>query len=266
MHLARGLLLVVTFIGTAAADITPTYPDAKLGDGETELKGVFTSTVEWLAGDGTPVRVRAFLKNNKIVLRGYTATTQQDIATSAFADGEFHLFDHENGNTFGLQLHRYITGRPDLYEGWSVQLKDNRFKVVKKAKFNGKQTTPAWLYDNVDVPFSKRVVHGIKVLRWAAHRGDANAYGKYFDGGEVKATWRTGTQSRDEDVTGTDLFKKLGPNFPVVGHNAKCTKLCCTTDSKELASLLHITKVCFDADPTDINTFPHIRSIELAQP
>jgi hypothetical protein len=268
MQLVRGLVLFVslTFAATAAADTLPSYPEAKLGDGEEALKGTFASTVEWLGGDGTPVRVRALRKNGKIVLRGYTATTQQDLATSAFDDAELHLFDHENGKTFGLQLHRYVDGKPDLYEGFSVELKANRFTVVKKAKFNGKQPTPTWLYDNVNVPFAKRIVHGIKVLRWAAHRRDANAYGKYFDAGKAKVTWRTGEKTRDEEVAGTDLFAKFGTDFPVVGHNAKCTKLCCTTDSKELAPFVHIAKVCFDADPKDINTFPHVRTIELVQP
>ena len=260
------LVLVIALASAAAADTLPVYPEPKLGDGETELKGTFTSTVEWLSGDGTPVRVRALRKDGKIVLRGYTPTTQQDLATSAFDDAEFHLFDHENGKTFGLQLHKYITGRPDQYEGWSVTLEKDRFKIVKKAKFHGKQPTPPWLYDNVTVPYSKRIVNGIKVLRWAAHRRDSNAYGKYFDGGQVKVTWRAGTQTRDEDTTGSALFAKFGTDFPLVGHNAKCTKLCCTTDSKELAPWLHIAKVCFDAEPKDIQTFPHVRSIELVQP
>src|SRR5688572_23954329 len=146
MHLARALLLAIALAGTATADALPTYPEATLGDGEAELKGTFTSTVEWLSNDGTPVRVRALRnKDGKIVLRGYTPTTQQDIVTSTLPDAEFHLFDHEDGKTFGLQLHQYVTGKPDLYEGWSVQLKDNKFKVVKKAKFNGKQPTPPWL-------------------------------------------------------------------------------------------------------------------------
>jgi len=267
MQLSRAFLVTAFLGGTAIADPFPTYPDAKLGDGETELKGTFTSTVEWLAGDGTPVRVRA-LRNQegKIVLRGYTPTAQQDIVTSTLPDGEFHLFDHEDGKTFGLQLHQYITGRPDLYEGWSVQLKDNKFKVVKKAKFNGKQPAPKWLYDNREIPYEKRIVHGIKVLRWAAHRTDANAYGKYFDGGLVTVTWRTGAQTRDEEIMGTELFSKLDNKFPLVGHNAKCTKLCCTTDSKELAPFVRMTKVCFDAEPKDISTFPHVRTIEIVEP
>lgn len=268
MQLARAFLVTALLAGTATADALPTYPEAKLGDGETELKGTFTSTVEWLSGDGTPVRVRALrTKDGKIVLRGYTPSAQQDLVVATLPDGEFHLFDHENGKTFGIQLHQYITGRPDLYEGWSVQLQKGTFKVVKKAKFNGKQPTPSWLYDNVDVPYAKRIVHGIKVLRWAAHRTDTNAYGKYFDGGTVKVTWRTGKDTRDEDIAGTELYSKLSGKFPLVGHNAKCTKLCCTTDSAELAAFVHIAKVCFDADPKDdINTFPHVRTIELVQP
>ena len=267
MQLARALLVTAVLAGTATANPFPTYPETKLGDGESELKGTFTSTVEWLAGDGTPVRVRALRnKEGKIVLRGYTPSGQQDIVTSTLPEGEFHLFDHEDGKTFGLQLHQYITGRPDLYEGWSVKLEKDTFKVVKKAKFNGKQPAPKWLYDNREIPFSKRVVHGIKVLRWAAHRIDANAYGKYWDNGSVKVTWRTGAQTRDEEIAGTDLFAKFANKFPLVGHNAKCTKLCCTTDSKELAPYLHITKVCFDAEPPEFSGFPHVRTIELAQP
>jgi len=265
--LVRALVLVlVLFVSTAAADTSPTFPDAKLGDGETELKRLAASTVEWLGNEGTPVRVRAFIKGGKIVVRGYTATAQQDLVTSAFDDAEFHLFDHENGKTFGIQLHKYVDGKPDLYEGWSVELKGGKFKVVKKAKFNGKQPTPSWLYDNVNVSFDRRIVHGIKVLRWGAHRKDSNAYGKYWDGEKVKVTWRTGDKTRDEEIVGTDLFNKFGGEFPQVGHNAKCTKLCCTTDSKELAPFVHIAKVCFDAEPKDINVFPHVRTIELVQP
>jgi hypothetical protein len=265
MQLTR-LVLLVALTGTAGADTLPVYPEAKLGDGETELKRLAASTVEWLAGDGTPVRVRALFKNGKIVLRGYTPTMQQDIATSAFDDAEFHLFDHENGKTFGMQTHRYITGAPDKYEGWSVTLDKGRFKIVKKATFNGKQPTPPWLYDSDKVPYEKRIQTGIKVLRWAAHRRDANAYGKYFDGEKVKVTWRDAKGTRDEELSGTDLFAKFASSFPLVGHNAKCTKLCCTTDSKELAPFVHVAKVCFDAEPKDILVFPHVRTIEIVQP
>lgn len=254
---------IMTLSTVAAADTLPTYPEAPLGDGETSLNRLAASTVEWLSGDGTPVRVRAFFKDGKVVIRGYTSAGPQDIVTSALEEPEFHLFDHENGKTFGIQLHEYVDGKPDLYEGWSVELKGGKFKVVKKARFNGKQPTPSWLYDNVNVPYSKRVVHGIKVLRWAAHRRDANAYGKYFDGGTVKVT----SNSKTEDVIGTDLFAKFGGNFPVLGHNAKCKGLCCTTGSKELAPFVHVAAVCFDADPKDdINTFPHVRAITIVQP
>ena len=109
-------------------------------------------------------------------------------------------------------------------------------------------------------------MHGIKTLRWAAHRSDANAYGKYFDDGQVKVTWRTGDNTRDEDIAGTDLLAKFGSSFPHVGHNAKCTKLCCTTDSKELSPFTHVSKVCFDAEPKAIDVFPHVRTIEVVKP
>src|SRR5262249_22618532 len=144
------------------------------------------------------------------------------------------------------------------------ELRGDALKVVRTTAFNGKQPQPQWLLDTVAIKNYKSVRRSVQVLRWAAHRGDRNAYGKYFDGGSVKVTWRTRGKTSDETVAGTDLLAKL-TILPQLGHNASCKALCCSTDGAELAPHLHIANVCFDGEPTDISSFAHVRTIELVQ-
>ena len=89
---------------------------------------------------------------------------------------------------------------------------------------------------------------------------------------DVKVTWRTvapdGTSTtRDETVDGLELLARLERDgLPLVGHAATCKKLCCTSDTKPLASWRRIENVCFDAEPSGILDFPHVRTIEIAEP
>jgi len=260
----RALVIVIALAGTAAADSLPAFPETKLADDEVALKGVFPSVEHWLASSGTPVTIQALVKKGKIIIRGYVGDKQQDLATSSFADASLSVFDHEDGKTIGVQLHRYITGAPDKYEGWNVELKGDALKVVRKTAFNGKQPQPQWLLDNIVIKNFKGVRRSVQVLRWAAYSGDQNAFGKYFDGEQVKVTWRTGDKTREETLAGTALVNKLA-NLAQVGHNATCKALCCTTDGAELAPYTHVAKVCFDGEPTDIDSFAHVRTIEIVE-
>lgn len=264
MQLVRATVVLAIWFGSATADVA--FPEVKLADGEKELKGVFPSVEHWLASSGTPVTIQAYIDNKgKIAIRGYVGTKQQDIVTSSFPDASLAVFDHENGKTIGVQLHRYITGAPDKYEGWNLELRGDTLKIVKKTKFNGKQPQPSWLIDNIVIKNYKGPVRSVQVLRGAAYRSDPSAYGKYFDGEPVKVTWRTAGKTHEETTAGTDLLAKLAP-LPLLGHNAVCKGLCCETGGAELAPYRHVTKLCFDSEPTDILAFPHVRTIEIVEP
>jgi hypothetical protein len=271
MQLARALLalsLVTRAAAAQTASTAPPYPAPVLASDEHALKGVFPSRAHWVSSTGTPVTVQALEKNGKIVLRGYVAGQQQDLATSAFPDAELAVFDHEDGKTFGMQLHQYIGGAPDKYEGWNVQLVGQRLKVVRTTRFNGKQPQPQWLIDTIVIKNWKSLRRAVQVLRWAAYDDDNNAWSKYVDDEPVRVTWRDQGQTRDETMSGTALLTKLRSEFPLVGHNVTCKALCCTATGKELGPWTHITNVCFDAEPKPEEPleFAHIRSIEIVKP
>lgn len=260
---------------TARADEVPTWPEPVVNDGEAPLHGVFPSTIHWLSGDGTPVTFQAVSirrsNRNQIVLRAITASGSQDIATSNLPDAEFFVFDHDNGETVGLQLHRYTAG-PDLYQGWVVRWTGQRLKIARTTRFNGKQPQPGWLVDSVAIPDRQRARRAIQTLRWGGHRADRNAFSHFFDDQPVNVTWHTlaadGTPvRRDESLTGTELLGRLAADgLPQVGHHATCKVLCCTADATPLIRWRRITRVCFDAEPRELLAFPHVRSIEIALP
>lgn len=268
--------VAVALAGPAArADgALPTWPEPTVKAGELPLKGLFPSTVHWLAGDGTPITFQAVLQHgahDRIVLRAATPAGQQDLVTSDLANAELSVFDHEGGTSVGLQLHDYRP-HPNRYEGWLVRWDGKALHVVRTTRFNGYQPQPAWLIDDVRIPDRERVRHAMQTLRWGAHTADDNAFAHFFDRHPVTVTWRSTAPdgkrtARVETVDGMALLGELEHGgLPLVGHRATCKALCCTSDTAPLARWRRIERVCFDGQPTDLLAFPHVRSIEIALP
>ncbi|HUJ61825.1 MAG TPA: hypothetical protein VLX92_25145 [Kofleriaceae bacterium] len=277
MRVARVVVVSLLALGSAArGDALPKWPEPAPHPGEHGIGKVFPSSVHWLAGDGTPVTFVAVAvphgKRTQIVLRAVTAAGEQDLATSELpSDSELSVFDHENGTTAGLQIHDYGP-HPNRYEGCVVRWTGTKFELVRRTRFNGFEPQPAWLVDSATIKDRERARRAMQTLRYGAYTADNNAFAHFFDGDLVHVTRTTiGRDGKphavDVTINGTELLAQLeAAGLPLVGHDASCKALCCTADTRSIASWFHIERVCFDAEPSDFLSFPHVRTLELVEP
>jgi hypothetical protein len=259
--------------GSGGSKVAMVWPHAILHDGEVEGKTMFGAEQRWISPDGEPVLfVHVVRGDGKGVLRAVRRDGDRDVAQDVlvhdFGKDEMVVIARDDGE-LGFQFHSYST-HPNKYLGVRATWTDHKLTITKQQPFNGKEPTPAWLFDPE--------VNPGPIAAWQSMRGGAlsrnnlNGFSHWIDDEPVTVTL--------DGVKTTEPGKQFLAGMPVdalpvFGNHVACDATgCCHGDSAPLAAWTHVASVCFamvtakypgQGGAVELRE-PRLRSIEIISP